>query len=364
MASAATRGETTVTAVLVSFNIAVKAANTSTSNDTNAAAGATAALSPPFGSTRKEAFLFLQLDAQMDHRVHVRGHASTTAALLDRPTTLSAQTKKVAAKLGEVASTAMESALLLRTLRSNGLTEASSVSLSRGPIAEAKDDAGLAALVKFVSVAGDDEGDKVAVSHVDDPAKKPAKGSKSDTTMPAAAPPTSNDAKAAATMEAVAGKEGIIVDASASSASRRDVCRDATTCATCDKAKGCGWCDVRGVCVKGDQLGPLEMSCQIWSFGECGGPRCGSTTRCGDCIADEQCGWCEERCTCMERRANHPRTGPMFGSCLKGWLVEEPNKQVQEGMFGSCPWEASRCASKERDADMQRRDDAVSGLGG
>ena len=363
MASTATGGKTAVMAVLVSFNIAVKAATPSTSNDTNAAAGATAArtpLSPPFGSTRKEALIFLQLDAQMDHRVHVRDYARTTAvALFDRPTTLSAQTKKVAAKLGEVASTAMESALLLRTLRSNGLTEASSVSLSRGPIAETKDDAGLAALVKFVSVARDDEGDKVVVSHVDDPAKKPAKGSKRDTpTMPAAAPPTSNDAKAAATMTAVAGKEGIIVDASASSASRGDVCRDATTCATCDKAKGCGWCDVRGVCVKGDQLGPLEMSCQIWSFGECGGPRCGSTTRCGDCIADVQCGWCEERCACMERRVNHPHTGPMFGSCPKGWLVDEPPSS-------RCPaWEASRCGSKERDADMQRRDDAVSGLGG
>jgi hypothetical protein len=104
------------------------------------------------------------------------------------------------------------------------------------------------------------------------------------------------------------------------SGSGSDACRGFLSCETCDKSKGCGWCNVKGVCVQGDQLGPLETPCQVWSFGACGGPRCGTLGKCGDCLADTQCGWCEGRCSCHERKVGDT-SGPNFGVCPKGWFV-------------------------------------------
>ena len=217
----------------------------------------------------------------------------------------------------------------MASLKSNGLAAVTSVVLSKAPsVAVEKDD----------SVKSNDVGS--------------SSGGRTNTTTAAAE--TSGGTGIEAENLRVAGKEG--------RQNTSDACRSATTCAACDEGKGCGWCGVRGMCVKGDAFGPLESDCAIWSFGACGGSRCGTLHRCGHCLADAHCGWCEARCTCMERGRRNPLE-PTFGTCSKGWLLGEEPAAAEAAAQNTCPVAATtHCRSVEADAAQTKLDGIIEGL--
>ena len=223
----------------------------------------------------------------------------------------------------------------MASLKSNGLAAVTSVVLSKAP-----------------SVAVE-KGDSAKANGAG-----PSSGGRTNTTTVAAETSGGTDGAGATGIEVenlqIAGKEG--------RQNTSDACRAATTCAACDEGKGCGWCGVRGMCVKGDAFGPLESDCAIWSFGACGGSRCGTLHRCGHCLADAHCGWCEARCTCMERGRRNPLE-PAFGTCSKGWLLEEEPAAAKAAAQSTCPVAATtHCRSVEADAAQTKMDGIIEGL--
>lgn len=60
-----------------------------------------------------------------------------------------------------------------------------------------------------------------------------------------------------------------------------DFCRDLDNCAECSKAKECGWCSgIEKKCVKGDEVGPIEETCSLYSYDRCNENDC---TQISDC---------------------------------------------------------------------------------
>ena len=97
------------------------------------------------------------------------------------------------------------------------------------------------------------------------------------------------------------------------------------SCGACVSDPECGWCEVRGVCQSGDNLGPspgVGDGCTLWSFGNCIGTDCRNLDKCSECMSNQDCGWCESDCTCSDKHASDPTT-PAYGECVKGWFVAD-----------------------------------------
>jgi len=99
-----------------------------------------------------------------------------------------------------------------------------------------------------------------------------------------------------------------------------------SSCDTCASDPECGWCEVRGICLAGDSLGPspgvVAEPCTLWSYGGCIGTDCRNLQTCSDCMSNSDCGWCESDCMCTDKHTSDPTT-PAYGECTKGWYVAD-----------------------------------------
>jgi hypothetical protein len=97
-----------------------------------------------------------------------------------------------------------------------------------------------------------------------------------------------------------------------------DPCSRFTTCETCARQAGCGFCSTTGTCEAEGPSGSAESSCSGSSFatwlGSCEGFCASHSGSCTDCAAQPGCGWCSTgQPQCVE--ASHDTYQPLSGSC-------------------------------------------------
>ena len=93
-------------------------------------------------------------------------------------------------------------------------------------------------------------------------------------------------------------------------------CQTARSCSACAEQANCVWCISEKMCVAGDQNGPRNAECSVFSSGQCEGG-CGQYAACEVCVADPLCGWCRATARCEAGSATDP------ASCNPNqWLFE------------------------------------------
>lgn len=110
-------------------------------------------------------------------------------------------------------------------------------------------------------------------------------------------------------------------------------CPAANSCSACIKQASCVWCSVEKMCVAGDQNGPRNAECSVFSSGQCEGG-CGQYGACEVCVADPLCGWCRETARCEAGSA----TDPAFCDPNQ-WLFEISQYSL------SCPVDSPQASS-------------------
>jgi len=81
-------------------------------------------------------------------------------------------------------------------------------------------------------------------------------------------------------------------------------CNGGSTCSSCVKLAGCGWCDSSSQCLPGNYTSSLNGECEngtCWSFGSSATcpDDCSEMGVCTDCISKPNCFWCGKSHKCM-----------------------------------------------------------------
>lgn len=86
------------------------------------------------------------------------------------------------------------------------------------------------------------------------------------------------------------------------SSSENDPCANYDNCGSCAENEKCIWCNLSGKCLSGDDKGPFNGECSIFSRSTCDSNlRCNEYSNCQKCINDVACGWCSDSNGCVEK---------------------------------------------------------------
>ena len=83
-----------------------------------------------------------------------------------------------------------------------------------------------------------------------------------------------------------------------------DECTILGSCGDCVENSRCVWCVETLQCSKGDDDGPLQGTCNDYSYNKCNSKACDRFLTCTICLSSDTCGWCQNGMYCLSGTAD------------------------------------------------------------